>query len=448
VLYGIVWVELEGGPLMRSRIGNIRAKLRRLLQVEHGRISLAHRWTVALFAALLVLAVVVPYDVLFHMAYLWGWLLLGCWLWVRYQGPRIELHRELRSDWAQVGDELEEGWLLDNASMLPILWLELSDSSTLPGYNARRVVAAGSGSSQRWTTGAICTRRGRYRLGPLTVKLGDPLGLFRYRRADAATTEMLIYPPLVRLPSLERPRGQRGGSARADQFNVMPAPSVASVREYRPGDPLSFVHWRTSARRGKLMVKEFDQEVAGAVWIILDLARRAHSGSGDDSTEELAVVLACSLAHILLGEGRTVGLYAHGAAPFLVHPARGRHQLWQCMRVLVDAHADGERPLGEVLDELRVATPGRHAAVVITPDTGGQWLAALAALTGGGRAAQALLIDTEARQSAVLASRLGQWGIPHAAFHVGQKLPLLSPARPRGPVYRVTPLGKLVKVEG
>ena len=434
--------------MSRARITNVLAPLRRLLFVERGRISIVHRWTVLLLVALPALGIVAPYDVIFHMAYLWGWLLFVCWLWVRYQGPRVELRRELRADWAQVGDELEEGWRIDNHSVLPVLWLEVNDASNVPGYNARRVASAGSRRSERWTTAAICARRGRYLLGPLTIELGDPLGLFRYQRVDAETREMVIYPPLVRLPALDRPRGQRGGWARAEQFNVLPTPNAASVREYRPGDPLGFVHWRTSAHMGKLMVKEFDQEVAGAVWIILDLAAAAHSGSGDDSTEELAVVLACSLAHNLLAEGRTVGLYAHGAAQSMVRPGRGRQQQLQCMRVLVDAHASGERPLSGVIRDLHVATPGRHAAVVITPDTGGEWLAALTGFTGGGRAAQALLIETEARHTKAIASRLDQWGIAHATFRAGQKLPLLSPWRSRGPVYRVTPLGKLVKVEG
>lgn len=420
---------------------------RGLVRPERGRISVAHWWVVPLLPAMLAIALVVPYDVLFHLTYLWAWLVLVSWVWVRYLGPRIELWRELRSDWAQVGDELEERWQLHNPSNLPLLWMEVSDASTLPGYSARRVVATGPQVVEHWTTSAICTRRGRYRLGPLSIELSDPLGLFRYRRAEAGTREMLIYPPLVRLPMLERPRGQRGGAARADLLNVLPTPSAASVRDYRPGDPLSFVHWRTYAHTGKLMVKEFDQEVAGAVWIILDLARAAHSGDDAESTEELAVVLACSLANLMLNEGRTVGLYAHGAEPCMVRPGRGRQHLWQFMSVLVDAHADGGEPIAGVIDDLRVAAPGRHAAVVVTPDGSGDWIAALTALTGGGRAAQALLAEGRTQDFGAVGGRLTRLGIAHAVFRVGDKLPLLTPMRKRGPEYRVTPLGRVVKVE-
>jgi uncharacterized protein (DUF58 family) len=181
----------------------------------HGRIRVVHWWALLVFPILLLVAVLIPYAILFHLAYLWGWLLVLSWLWVRIQGPQVALQRTLRSDWAQVSDQLEERRELENTSWLPLLWLQVSDASTLPHYQMRRIVTAGPHGSTQWTTTVICTQRGRYRLGPLTLELSDPFGLFCYRRADTQTREMVIYPPLVRLPALERPRGQRGGVARA-----------------------------------------------------------------------------------------------------------------------------------------------------------------------------------------------------------------------------------------
>jgi len=417
------------------------------MQPERGRIDIRYWWAVPLLPVMLAVAVVIPYDVLYHLAYLWAFLLLFSFLWLRYQGPRVDLTRVLQTDWAQVGDELEERWELWNNAHLPVLWLEVSDGSTLPGYNARRVVSAGWHGVQRWTTEAVCRRRGRYRLGPLAIELSDPLGLFRYRRVEAGTREMIIYPPLVRLATLERPRGQRGGVARAALLNILPTPNAGGLREYRPGDPLNFVHWRAVAHTGKMMVKEFDQEIAGAVWIVLDLARAVQSGEGDAATEELGVVLACSLANLMLGEGRTVGLFSRGAVPHMVRPARGRQHVWEIMSALVDAQADGDTSLAAVLDALRTATLGRHSVVVITPDSSGDWIAGLAGITGGGTAAQALLIDTEQRRLAGLADRLDRLAIRHGTFTAGQQLPLLTPLRKRDPGYRITPLGRAVRVE-
>ncbi len=167
---------------MKERLLDLRAAVFSFtVQPARGRISVTSRWTVVLFPLLIALAVVVPYNILYYLAYLWGWLLLISWAWVRYQGPRVELLREMRGGWAQVGDELIEGWEVRNNSWLPLLWLQVDDASTLPGYNARRVGAAGPNAFQEWTTTAVCTRRGRYRVGPLTLELTDPLGLFRYR---------------------------------------------------------------------------------------------------------------------------------------------------------------------------------------------------------------------------------------------------------------------------
>ena len=116
---------------MNERLADLRVALRRMpLRPERGRISVVHWWTILLLPAMLLIAVVVPYDVLYHLTYLWGWLLLASWLWVRYQGTRVELKRELRLDWAQEGDELEDHWELLNRSRLPLLWLEVNDAST------------------------------------------------------------------------------------------------------------------------------------------------------------------------------------------------------------------------------------------------------------------------------------------------------------------------------
>ena len=431
---------------MSGRFAGWTTILRRI-QPEHGRIDVASWWTVALLPVLLLVAIAVPYNILYHITYLWAWLLAVSWAWVRYQGPRVDLRRELRTNWAQVGDELEEYWELYNAGALPVLWAEVSDTSTVPGYNARRVAAATPGGFEHWITSAVCRRRGRYRIGPLVLEMSDPLGLFRYRRVDATTREMIIYPPLVQLPGLDRPRGQRGGVARASLLNILPTTMVGGLRDYRPGDPLSYIHWRAVAHTGKLIVKEFDQEIAGAVWIVLDLARAVQSGSGDEATEELGVVLACSLANAMLAEGRTVGLLAHGAERRIVRPARGRQHLWEVMSTLVDAQANGELPLHQVLDELASLVPSRPATVVITPDRSGTWAARLANLTGAGASALALLVEAPNTAAATATGQLVTLGIRHATFRAGDHLPLLTPERKRQGGFRISPLGRAIKVE-
>jgi uncharacterized protein (DUF58 family) len=409
-----------------------------------GALRVTQPLMLALAPALFLLTLVAPYRWLSFLAYSFALLSLLCYAWVRYQAPRVRVSRQLQGDWAQVGDTLSEQWLAANKSFLPLLWMELEDESTVPGYTARRVAACGPFGTQGWTTEAECTRRGVYTLGPLLLRLSDPFGVFEYRRVDPATRRIVVYPPLVQLPPLEVPRGQRGGLARADLLQQYATPSVGGLREYRPGDVPSHIHWPTVARRNQLMVKEFDQERAGAVWIVLDCWEGAFGGREAQGLE-LAVVLAASLAARLLGEGRSVGFLADDGRERRVPPGHGPRQLWAILGELVDVGGGGEFPLGGVLR--RAARGG--ALALITADVGGAWLGSLAEAAGRS-GALALLVappgTAGAEAAGALQRALATMGVAAQAFPANAQLPRVNPPRPRDEI-RVGPLGRAVRVK-
>lgn len=456
------------------------ARMRVWLTLD-GRIRVAQPLMLAMGPALLLVSLVVPYRWLYFLVYSYVLLALVCYIWVRVQAPRIALTRHLQDDWAQVGDELKEHWTLINDSWLPLLWLELDDASEVPGYSARRVAACGISESQQWYTSAICVRRGLYSLGPLRLRLSDPFGVFEARWLDSNTRRIAIYPPLVRLPPFSIPQGQRGGLARADLLQQFATPSVAGLREYRPGDVPSHIHWPTVARKGILMVKEFDQERAGAVWIVLDLCRESYEADRRLKTEdrgrasttdtlrssafglpsnpalELSVVLAASLAAQLLGEGRSVGLLADDGRARVIAPGQGPRQLWQIMGALVDVQAIGSDALDVVLRRWRQGreqASARNAALtLVTPDLGGTWLSALAEAAPRGGALALLIGAADSATSSApagartdqLRSGLAALGVTTHMFSSDTELPRLDPPRPRDEI-RVTPLGRAVRI--
>jgi uncharacterized protein (DUF58 family) len=456
-----------------------------------GRLRAAQPWALLLGPAALALALVAPYRGLFWIAYTYLLLALAMYAWVRQVGPRVWLHRRLLAEWAQVGDELEEQWELTNRSWLPLLWLEVEDASTLPGYAGRRVAATSAETVQQWTTAARCERRGVYTLGPLEASLADPFGLFRYAWRESDVRQIVIFPPLVRLPPLLVPQGLRGGLSRADLMQQHVTPSVGGLREYVQGDPPSHIHWPTVARTDKLMVKEFDQERAGAFWIALDLyagayelanARaRGRSSQRDDrrlsddrvygarsqdgefqrsaadvgaatvseiaSPLELAIVLACSLASQALGEGRAVGLLADDGRQRLVTPGRGPRQLWRILGALVDAQATGGLPLDEVIRQgqaARGAEVSGTALAVVTPALDGAWLPAMASWRRGRAGGALALLIAERAAAQPLEARLAASGVAAHTFEVGAPLPLLNPPKPKV-TSRISPLGKVVR---
>ncbi|GAB4188329.1 MAG: DUF58 domain-containing protein [Roseiflexaceae bacterium] len=458
----------------RARLAGLRDGL-----TQGGRLSVAQPWVLALGPVALLAGLATAYRWMFYLGYVYLLLSVAAFVWVRLLGPQIVLQRRLRRAWAQVGDALEEEWSLSNQSPLPLLWLEIEDASTLPGYSGRRVASVGARGEVRWTTEATCTRRGVYTLGPLVARMADPLGLFRYEWRDAARQQIVIYPPQVRLPPLRIPQGQRGGLARADLLQQNITPSVGGLREYAPGDLLSHIHWPTVARTERLMVKEFDQERAGALWIVVDLSAGAYgpdtqrpaqsqAGGSDlyadyrqtsaveqqpaelraEAPVELAITLACSLAAQALSEGRLVGLLADDGRQRLVSPGRGPRQLWRIMSELVDAQASGALPLADLLRQgaaARQSEVAGAALVVITPALDGAWLPALGSwLRGRPGGVLALLVSPANAQAAPLAARLASSGVVAQIFEVDAPLPLLHPPRPRT-TDRRSPLGKIMR---
>jgi uncharacterized protein (DUF58 family) len=473
---------------IHATISDYARRLRRWLTLD-GRLRAAQPWLFLMGPITLVFAVIAPYRGLFVIAYTYMLLVLTMYLWVRALGPRILLRRRLLVEWAQVGDELEEHWELINNARLPLLWLEIEDASTLPGYSGRRVAAASSGDQRNWITQARCERRGVYSLGPLTASLSDPCGLFRYEWHEGNARQIVIYPPLVQLPALTVPHGQRGGLSRANMLQQHVTPSVGGLREYVQGDPPSYIHWPTVAKTDKLMVKEFDQERAGALWIALDLHAGAYTLSDErhattsqptnqptgavynghdkrvvfqrstvdmlpsgvsklDSPLELAIVLACSLASQALAEGRAVGLLADDGRLRLVTPGHGPRQLWRILGALVDAQASGTQPLGLVIRQghaARASEVSGTALAVVTPALDGAWLPALASWQRGrAGGAIALLVAARAALSQPLEARLATGGVAAQTFEVGTPLPLLNPPKPRTTA-RISPFGKVIR---
>ena len=141
------------------------------------------------------------------------------------------------------------------------------------------------------------------------------------------------------------------------------------VREYQPGDELRRVHWRTTARTGKLAVTEYAQGVTLDVTLALDLSQAAYAGTGDGdgSALEYAVTLAATLADDLLRHGHTVRLLTAGLGAEAAARRIGPEEMPRLLETLARVQADTLLTLAEVLEADRAAGGRAATLVVITP---------------------------------------------------------------------------------
>jgi uncharacterized protein (DUF58 family) len=371
-------------------------------------------------------------------------LLVLAFLWSKWSIKGLSIIRQADTDRAQVGQPVREKIIVRNASLFGKLWLEAKDLSSFPSHNASRVIHVRGRRSAEWIVETIAARRGRFHLGPLRVKSGDPFGLFPSVLNVPATIEVLIYPAAVDVSGFPLPLGILSGGNIIDRKTPFTTPSVTGIRDYVPGDAYNRISWAATARVGRLMVKEFDHDPSSDVWIVLDLdnshsVRAARplgisaSRSGTwpveawlDATEEYAVTIAASLTHRCLDQGRSVGMISAGAHYEVIPADRSDRQYVKILETLAVVEADGHRPLAEVLVAEARRFTRQSTLIVITSSTDEAWVRMMAEITGKRVRSAAIFVEPEtfghAPSSLMIVSGLLAAGIPTHLIKYGDDI--------------------------
>ena len=197
---------------------------------------------------------------------------------------------------------------LQNMSRLPTGTLLLEDRLPYALGSRPRVVLERLGAHQASSV-AYTVRtevRGRYPVGPLVVRLTDPFGLCELSRSFPTVDRLIVIPQVVPLPAVRLGGEYAGtGDSRARSVAVH-GEDDAATREYRNGDDLRRVHWRSTARTGELMVRREEQPWDSRATVVLDTRVGAHRGEGPTASFEWAVSAAASIAMHLRHAGYKV----------------------------------------------------------------------------------------------------------------------------------------------
>jgi uncharacterized protein (DUF58 family) len=142
----------------------------------------------------------------------------------------------------------------------------------------------------------------------MSVRLSDPFGLVRLDRAFQSTSALIVTPRVVALPTIPLSGAWTGSGDNRPRAFATGSPEDVTVREYRRGDDLRRVHWRSSARVGELMVRREEQPWQSRATVFIDNRVVAHRGVGVASSLEHAVVVAASIGVHLVQRGFRVRL--------------------------------------------------------------------------------------------------------------------------------------------
>lgn len=297
-----------------------------------------------------------------------GTIVLSGWLSERAIG-RLEVRRRTPrgvavGEPARISYEVRHG-----GRWLPSLAVEIREEG-LPG--TAFVNRLDPGGTTTAGSARPFVRRGVYPLDVVTLSTGFPFGLFRKERDLRLPDELVVWPRTDRrLPTLSVEGEARRGDGGAGGRDRGARGEYRGLRPYRVGDDPRDVHWRSTARVGEPVVREYERESSEALWICLDLRGTA------DAAGERAVEAAASLAARFHERGRPFALAAHRV---VIEPASGDAQLERVLDALARVELDLDAP---------VVSPPVHPrrCVLVSSVAGGPGAFGDAILTGDGRTA-------------------------------------------------------------
>jgi uncharacterized protein (DUF58 family) len=258
-------------------------------------------------------------------------------------------------------------------------------------------------------------QRGKYTIGPLQVQVADAFGLASIGRSFATKSTLVVTPQIIALPRVSM-AGNRLGDGESGLRTVAAAgEDDIAPRAYRDGDELRRVHWRSTARYGELMVRREEQRWHNRALLLLDTRRKAHVGTGPDSSFEYAVNAMASIGVHLVGQGTETQLITETGDAAPAGPAA--ESLLERLAVIRTSRGTD---LNRGLAALRTSNRGQVIAIVGALSPAQARL--LAASHHGTSPAMALLLDgphwAANRTAGRTADRTGDREPPSAAASI------------------------------
>jgi uncharacterized protein (DUF58 family) len=248
-------------------------------------------------------------------------------------------------------------------------------------------------------------RRGVYRVHAFDVTATDPLGVFAFTRQVPCEGELIVYPrpeatTMVPISGSDRYGWQEFVSAAFRGNSVDPD----GVRQYTDGDPLRRIHWRQTARTGKLSVIEFEESQSVSLVIALDLQRGTEVGHGTETTLEYAVRFAASLAQQAIQLGASVQLLLPKETPMSDLPSeaagaglagRGEDHLFTLLEMLARVEANASQTVSGLLGEVAAFIPEGTTLVILTSRADSALPGILSRLSANGIRVGVVFIDPD-----------------------------------------------------
>lgn len=250
------------------------------------------------------------------------------WFWNKHVLDRLVFERRTDADRCFAGESLHLTLRMTNKKLLPMPWVRVEDAvaarvrvrdweafqSESPGTQIVSFFTALRWYERiTWHLTLECPQRGYYRIGPVTIRAGDPFGFFANRHALPGEQYLTVYPRLVTMEELGLPPRHLLGETNVRRTVITDPTRTIGTRDYRPEDPFKAIHWKASARAGAYQTKVYEPtaNLQIAVFLNLDTVARYYEGVDQEHLER-AISVSASIAQWADAEKFAVGIFANG----------------------------------------------------------------------------------------------------------------------------------------
>ncbi|NLS78043.1 MAG: DUF58 domain-containing protein [Chloroflexi bacterium] len=337
----------------------------------------------ALLLILFIISLATRYELLFFFALLMALASLASKLWMRYCLSGVTYSRKLGNTHINYGEETELIIDVVNAKPLPLAWLQVLDMFPSDVTMVTRLAEEGplrvlvNLMALSWYERVQRKyrirgdKRGEFAFGPADVISGDIFGFYWRSKSEPKIDKLIVYPKVVPVGKLGFLPAWPLTEQKTNQRLLEDPLRMATVREYAPGDSFRHIHWRASARLGKLQTKVFDPGATQVLMLFTDVQTTPNPYGMEPDYLELVITATASIALHALASKQGVGLYTNGgigSSSKVARVAASRHPAQGAALLEILARLDPFRqmPIGTLLYREMATLPFGATVVVIT----------------------------------------------------------------------------------
>lgn len=334
------------------------------------------KWIMIFIIAVLDLLIAaktsLPFFYFFFWLLIWVVAISFFWVFIEYFLAVFKVRRIVDSR-VREGDLLTLEAQITNGGPLPIFNFILEDGlSCAPLNDKKRLLVIDylpSGVSRTIRYSCRCPQRGKYRIGPLVLYFFDPLGIFFLKRKYNIFSDIYVFPRIFKIrnfPVISKGSfpwfGIESGRVTGEDDEFY------GIREYRENDPVKRIHWVSTARKNRLMVKQFQHQAFYKATIIFNLESGKNYGQGTERVAEYIIRIAASVSKYLLDNNVALEIFANTGELVHIPANKGPEYLEDILRFLTLAEAKSKVSLVETFEEFYRHVPNDTTLVVIMLD--------------------------------------------------------------------------------